>query len=935
MAYLHGEFKNLNNTTYSVHIISNNDTTEEIIIGENGIYFSSDPVSIDMEVEDTFQHIIMQSATINFVTENYIGTKLFANNARDVKVTIMNDTTHQCVFSGYVEPNTFTQPFNLDYDEFSINCTDALATLQYYNYKDITLSNYNSVKSYASNTSFYDIIQNIFNNILETGADVYYDGSKGLDASSLDDLFYDLGVSELNMIGETFDDVWTAQQTLEEILRYLNLHIIQQGKDYFIFDWATIKTTGIKQFKGLFNGGTKTYSSSITPITGNMHTSSDTNITVTDVYNQIQINCDLNELEDIITSPLDSDSLTSSFSNKQPYMTEYSSEGSGNTANDAFNDVIHGGTTNYKEFRTFEWFLQVMDNPNWKLYVFDDDGTNKRELKTLYEQDSTGIYKNQLNIPKYLRTHKLIPAIFRMGYVEKKSNSQDNSLINKITTNDYLYISINGNELDYQPNQTIADKHIWSDSNITPEDIIRNHSGIIEYQSSTGGVSLSPVDANTTNYLVFSGKLVLQPITYESSTNVAKRKNSFYDIVSGNAPRTEGVDARVPNYNTSNNTIVLSNNLVKSDNNGEGRYYSRKFYTGEYPKDIINPNTDYLKDGTPSLQPWTKDKSAHGYKYEYTAAGDGTDKYSKLPILECELIIGDKRCVETNMDEYGNSEFIWVDVNSGVQETYVDDEGHTQTYLKQTFSLGVNPKIDDYIIGDEFDLQNTIDYTMGVDTNGTAIPIKMEDHISGPITFRILGPINLLWNQITRRHPTFFRHTKWTQNNRCILAHTENIIIKDFECKIYSDNGNNEITQDNDLIYISDENTQYLNKKDDIDFSFVTQLTSEERFEKGIETSIIINNIINMSEQLPLSKLYNNVANTADINKLSKAEEHYIAQYYREYSQPKILLEMDLDSRNVNFYSLYKSNPLNKNFFVQSFGNNLMYDSSHVILKEI
>jgi hypothetical protein len=932
MAYLHGEFKNLNNTTYSVHIISNNDTTEEIIIGENGIYFSGDPVSIDMEVEDTFQHIIMQSATINLVTENYVGNKLFANNARDVKVTIMNDTANKCVFSGYVEPNTFTQPFNVEYDEFSINCTDALATLQYYNYKDITLSNYNTVKSYAVNTSFYDIIQNIFNNILETGADVYYDGSKGLDAESLNDLFNDLGVSELNMIGETFDDVWTAQQTLEEILRYLNLHIVQFGKDFYIFDWATIKRTGVKQFTGLFNGGTKSISSQITTLTGNMHTSSDTNITVTDVYNQIQINCELSELEDIITSPLDEDSLTSSFSNKQPYMTEFSSEGSGDKANNAFNDVIHdGGTTGYKEFKTFEWFLQVMDNPNWKLYVFDDDGTNKRELNTLYEQDANGVFINQLNIPKYMRSHKLIPAILRLGYVEKKNDSQDNSVINKITTNDYLYISVNGNEKDYQPSQTTPDEHIWDDSNLTPEDIIHNHSGIIEYQSNTGGVSLSPVDANTTNYLVFSGKFVLQPIAYESSTDYATRDNNYYAIKTSGATKSEGADANVPRYYPLPDVggiipVLLHNNLVTSDNNGEGRYYTRKFYTGTYPKQAIDKNRDYLKDGTPSLHPWTKDKSAHGYKYEYSAVGDGSDRFSKLPILECELIIGNKRLVETNIDEAGNSTFQWYEIG---HEPVIDGQ------VKTTFSLGVNPKIDDYIIGDEFDIQNTIDYTMGVDADGTAIPIKMEDHISGPITFRILGPINLLWNDVVRRHPSFWRHTSWTENNRCVLAHTENIIIQDFQCKIYSDNGGNEINADKDLIYISNENTQYLNKKDDIDFNFVTQLTSDERFEKGIETAIIINNVINMDEQLPLTKLYNNVANTADINKLAKAEEHYIAQYYREYSQPRILLDMDLDSQNISFFSLFKSNPLNKNFFVQSFSNNLKYDSAHVTLKEI
>jgi len=106
-----------------------------------------------------------------------------------------------------------------------------------------------------------------------------------------------------------------------------------------------------------------------------------------------------------------------------------------------------------------------------------------------------------------------------------------------------------------------------------------------------------------------------------------------------------------------------------------------------------------------SLQPWTQDKSAHGYQFNYTEDWDSSDKYSKLPILECELIIGNKRLIEKDMDEYGNSTFEWVEIGN---EPTVTVDG--TTYKLTTFSLGVNPKIGDYIIGDEFDIQNTIKY---------------------------------------------------------------------------------------------------------------------------------------------------------------------------------------------------------------------------------
>ena len=53
---------------------------------------------------------------------------------------------------------------------------------------------------------------------------------------------------------------------------------------------------------------------------------------------------------------------------------------------------------------------------------------------------------------------------------------------------------------------------------------------------------------------------------------------------------------------------------------------------------------------------------------------------------------------------------------------------------------------------------------MNLETEGTAIPITKDDALSGAVVFRILGPINLTWNDITRRHKTWFRHTKWYNN---------------------------------------------------------------------------------------------------------------------------------------------------------------------------
>lgn len=50
--YIHGQFRDVNNVLYSVHILSNDDKTEEMIIGENGLYFSGSPISIETDNED-------------------------------------------------------------------------------------------------------------------------------------------------------------------------------------------------------------------------------------------------------------------------------------------------------------------------------------------------------------------------------------------------------------------------------------------------------------------------------------------------------------------------------------------------------------------------------------------------------------------------------------------------------------------------------------------------------------------------------------------------------------------------------------------------------------------------------------------------------------------------------------------------------------------
>ena len=544
-------------------------------------------------------------------------------------------------------------------------------------------------------------------------------------------------------------------------------------------------------------------------------------------------------------------------------MTEYISEGNNINANAAFFNMLHNRDTSYSECRTVDWYLQAMYNKNWNFVTPKGDFTDLCEF-------SNNVYINQWKIPKYLKDNQIIPCLFKMGSVEKKPITKDNSPTSKIDMSSYLFISINGNGDD-------------SEANHSPSDLtLQNRSGMIEYIGNNSGGVFSPTDDATTNYLVFSGKLCLMPIQKETDKYSTLINNDIGSYL----------------YKT-----------VPSDNNKKGRYYTRKWYTS---KDT------YLN--AISLHPWTKDKANHDLQYNYTSKGDSTDKFCKLPVLECELLIGNKRLIETNIDIYGNSTFKWVEIG---KEPIIDGDKVT------TFSLGINPKIGDKIIGDEFAIQNTIDYTMNLETEGTAIPITKADALSGAVIFRILGPVNLTWNDITRRHKTWFRHAKYVDNTKFVLSHLENIIIKDFECKIYSDQSGND--EDNDLIYMSNETDKFVNKKDDTEFKFITQLSSVECVQKGIKNSVNLNAVINTNTRTPLESIYN-----ATTNETAKPEEHYINQYYLAYSKPKIIMETDLhDTDDISIQNIFHSDVLKRNFFVQSISRDLREASAHIKLKEI
>lgn len=896
--YIHGSFLSQQSDTITVHIVTGNDRTQTIEIGTEkaDVYFSEDPAEIENEVNDTFDVLLRNSAKIRLLCGNLI-TNLFSTSCRDAVVNIYKNDT--CIFAGFIEPQTLSQPYNNRWDELELNCIDALSALQYSKYKNVGALGviYAFVKAAAAQRSFYDIATEILQGVTE-GLDIlgnqnikfWYDGSKAVDAQTTNryQVFRQLSISDLLFLGDDESDVWQQDEVLEELLKYLNLHIVQDGFNFYIFSWESVKATPDKIiWHDIVANSTKTTAQQAVTIALANVADCDTTISIGDVYNQLLLTAKVEDIESVIESPLDDDLLVSPYINKQKYLTEYSSDGEGKTAYNAFYAMTHDQKTTYGAGAITDWYVQVMRNKQW---TFPMKGNTDIDIVDYFGGEGT----NQHALPDWLGQAPGA-AIMALGSVKMNTANDDNSPTSKVNMTNYLVVSVNGNGIDNDENKTYP----------SVADIQKNIPYAVYTGNKAGGV-FSPPDEETTNYIVLSGKVILNPIMRQTNTYTKLHNKEWH----GGLP-----------IGLKENEIYVWQQTVPSRNNGDGRYYTRQYWQAE----TSDKEVSWHEGADSGFYPYTGE-GPEEYEFKYSAVGDSTDTISKVAVLACMLVIGDKCVVETGTDGQ-TTDFVWQKYKER-SECQSDDE-----YYQQCFTIGFDPKIGDKLVGTEFSIQNNIDYKMGIDAEGIAIPITKGDKISGQVRFMILGPVNATWDVITRRHPTFFRHTKWSSSSVPLLAHVSSILIKSFEVKVYSDNGLiSNGNDDNDIIYMSDTKETFVNKKDDLEFKINSALTATECAKLGVSNTVKLSTPLNISTGDGVLEVYDRNGNVK-----AKPEQIYVDSYYTEYHKPRIVMEQKLrDIDNViSLFNHYRHEALGKEFFVQGIGRNLIEGRADLTLKEI
>ena len=889
--YIHGHFYNQLNERIEVHILTKGSHTPDIEIGakDSGISWTDDPVDITSQVSDTFDVLLCQQASVRLLTRNFV-PDFFSASCRDVVVNIYREG--ECLFAGFVEPQTYSQGYNEEQDEIELSCIDVLTAMRYAKYRDVgTLGvSYAGIKATANQRTMADIIIQMLRDITK-GVDVkgqgkvalLYDGSRAVD--SLEQNKYQvlgqLAVNELLFLGDDEDEVWRQDEVLEETLKYLNLHIRQEGFAFYIFAWESVKSQQPIRWRDLVSAQEAVTTRQRVDISNANVVGQDTTISVGEVYNQLLLTCKTESVENVIESPFDKDTLASPYNAKQKYMTEYSCDGEGKTSIYAFDAITHGRTTGYGGATITDWFVRVMENRRWRFPV---NGIG--DIMHLFDQGG----RHQQALPNAL-TYYDTAAIIAFGKVEQPCVVKDNAPIAKVKMTNYLVVSVNGNGIDNNPAEVFPN-----------EQSLRASIPRAVYEGSASGGVFSPSDDKTTNYIVISGNVILNPLM--PLTDNFKAIHDYQHTIPYSGGRI---------FTWWHKTVPAKNNRNK--------YYTQQWWKADTPAE--EPVWD--EDTTQGLLPFTGSVPEQ-IEFNYSTIGDGTDRISKVAVLACMLIIGDK-CVVEEGDGGSPDNFKWIKYFP--REQCASDD----VYYQQSFTIGFDPKIGDKLIGRKFDMQNNISYKMGIDVEGMAIPIRKSDKVSGQVKFMILGPVNATWENITRRHPTFFRHTKWTSNTISLLANVSSILIEDFQVKVYSDNGMTERPGDSDIVYMSDDKQQFVNRKDDIEFKINSALTADECRQLGVAQGVCMSTPLNLLAGDGALKLYDHTT-----KRQAKPEQLYVDSYYNEYHQPRILMTqklIDKKAQRMSTFNQYRHPAMGKYFFVQGITRNLESGEAEMSLKEI
>lgn len=883
----------------TVEIETGGDRTQTIRLDTGDIKIADgNSITITGETNDILDPALRHSAKVTLLTREFI-PDMFRKDPLSAKVLIKSGDA--VLFRGYVLPRTYSQKYSAIYEELEVNCVDCISVLENLKWRGVGASgtDWGAERKDCGMLTIREVITQALSMsedepVIEWCAGIPLMSAGG--SSALDGI----KVDERLFMGESEEDTWTALEVLQETLRYLNLHITQEGGKFYVFTWDYIKGLTSKAINSDNCYGT------------------DTSIEIGETFNVISVECDAEEVEEIIPDPFDDSKLTSPYDRRTWYCQEftYDREKASEEADVAWRDLLMGGK--YPQVKSEavwrrDWWVRVMEAEGWNFYcrqaghVWDGTFPAAGDARLYYPtRIANAEYENRVPDDISLVNGA---AVLRVSTGKTEYKPTDNGVATDLTTRDVFVVGVGGTGYDPDKTGTFADP------------AAENNAAMPRAIYTGEAVTLSPEDGKVTRYLDISGKITLAPLLRSMHS-----WKEFSDKVTA-----EGTQFDWFNY------LTQSENFCKV---GEDklRYLMRRYFESRKP--VVDDSfeggfitVNAAADGGASrkgLDMFESSEAPKFLKYErlFTATGvDTFDTVSKLGVLECMLIVGNKCLVEVGANgrpgDYEWRTFKEMSACADAAEFYA-----------QSFTIGIDPKIGDFIIGTEFDIKKNMPYIKGLDIKGTAIPISKSDHLSGKVRFAILRPCDIWWKDrdciIYARNGDLYIEARpdGVHVNEFVSA----IWIEDFSVKVVTDNGGADPLDENDLVYMSDTDESFCNPMDAVQFKICSGLTADELAELGVPDRIRTATAIDASTGAAVTSVYDPALETT-----GKPEQIYVDYYYREMHEPRLMMTQSYrQAHGAAFFRTWTHLAFpDKTFYPIAVSRDLMAGSMTLTLREI
>lgn len=567
-----GRFKNRNEETIQVNIITNNNTSQETELK----FVDESPVVIVQNSSDgIFSPIKSRSCTITIVAnEPYYD--MYSGTSHGTKVTVNNLGTGECLFYGYLTPCEYNQPL-LYLNEIELEAVDAVSTLQDFKY-EFEHGNYSSIRT-ISNIVKYCLVD-----IAGYTGKIMVPATGIRARNSFTTNHYPF---EIECISEEIlfddDEGLTCYEILEEICNTYCLSLVPYGDDVYFVDYEGISKYGQNiiitwqqynydnylPWKDLVtNSIEETEIEKILSIDD--YSGDDQNIELDEVYNKISIKADITEVEeeDIIIDPFD-------YADKSTYynavMERWAKEKSGDI------QASYEFVCRFFEFRNPIYLEPYKYNGNWKTPMY----TNCHSSINSYFVDNFIENEGTFNMNALAFKYELIGSafIFNTLFVgqacvpsQKFNYESSKAAPSKADWSNILIFTPQSQWMQkyYSDNGGITIPNGISAKDYWLNDFYENHMGgtnpVLTFESNRI-IYYTSGDNDKTNYLVFNGNLLWEVAGKYGDNNI--ELNDLWWLTDSSNNKYNGMTTLIKDLGVSD-TITAEERGVNDVNYNKG-----------------------------------------------------------------------------------------------------------------------------------------------------------------------------------------------------------------------------------------------------------------------------------------------------------------------------------------------------------------------------